>query len=136
MKKRKYILFRIIAIALVMSFFMAEPAAVYAKTSEELESEQKKLEEEEKKLEKQKKDLEKQKTDSQNKLNNANSQIGTISEAQGETQEAIELAGYKPLTNDSPRDSIIMTGLIFHKPISAINDDLYYIDPSLNLYLL
>lgn len=53
-----------------------------------------------------------------------------------ETQEAIELAGYKPLTNDSPRDSIIMTGLIFHKPISAINDDLYYIDPSLNLYLL
>ena len=90
MKKRKHILFRTIAIALVMSFFMAEPAAVYAKTSEELESEQKKLEEEEKKLEKQKKDLEKQKTDSQNKLNNANSQIGTISEAQGETQEAID----------------------------------------------
>ncbi|WP_026489733.1 C40 family peptidase [Butyrivibrio sp. XBB1001] len=90
MKKRKHILFRIIAIALVMSFFMAEPAAVYAKTSEELEADQKKLEEEEKKLEKQKKDLEKQKTDSQNKLNNANSQIGTISEAQGETQEAID----------------------------------------------
>lgn len=90
MKKRKHILFRTIAIALVMSFFMAEPAAVYAKTSEELEADQKKLEEEEKKLEKQKKDLEKQKTDSQNKLNNANSQIGTISEAQGETQEAID----------------------------------------------
>ena len=63
MKKRKHILFRTIAIALVMSFFMAEPAAVYAKTSEELEADQKKLEEEEKKLEKQKKDLEKQKTD-------------------------------------------------------------------------
>ena len=53
-----------------------------------------------------------------------------------ETQQAIELAGYKPLVDDNPRDSIIKTGLIFHKPISAINDDLYYIDPSLNLYLL
>lgn len=90
MKKRKHILFKIIAIALVMSFFMAEPMSVYAKTSEELEADQKKLEEEEKALEKQKKDLEKQKNDSQNKLNNANDQIGSISEAQGETQEAID----------------------------------------------
>lgn len=90
MKKRKKILFRIIAITLVLFFGLVEPVNSFAKTAEELEQDQKKLEEEEKALEKQKKDLEKQKTDSQNKLNNANSQIGSISEAQGETQEAID----------------------------------------------
>ena len=90
MEKRKHILFRIIAIALAMSFLTAEPLAVYAKTSEELEQDQKKLEEEEKKLEKQKKDLEKQTKDSQNKLNNANDKIGDYSEAKDDTQEAID----------------------------------------------
>ena len=90
MKKRKNILFKIIALALVMSFSIAEPVAVYAKTSEELEQDQKKLEQEEKALEKQKKDLEKQSKDSQNKLNNANSKIGDYSEAKEDTQEAID----------------------------------------------
>lgn len=90
MKKRKNILFKIIALALVMSFSMAEPVAVYAKTSEELEQDQKKLEQEEKALEKQKKDLEKQSKDSQNKLNSANSKIGDYSEAKEDTQEAID----------------------------------------------
>ncbi len=90
MKKRKIILFKIIALALVMSFSIAEPVAVYAKTSEELEQDQKKLEQEEKALEKQKKDLEKQSKDSQNKLNSANSKIGDYSEAKDDTQEAID----------------------------------------------
>ena len=90
MKKRKKILFKIIALALVMSFSIAEPVAVYAKTSEELEQDQKKLEQEEKALEKQKKDLEKQSKDSQNKLNSANSKIGDYSEAKEDTQEAID----------------------------------------------
>jgi cell wall-associated NlpC family hydrolase len=90
MKKRKNILFRIIAIALAMSFFAAEPLTVYATTSEELEQNQKKLEEEEKNLEKQKKDLEKQTKDSQNKLNNANDKIDDYSEAKDDTQEAID----------------------------------------------
>lgn len=90
MKKRKIILFKIIALALVMSFSIAEPVAVYAKTSEELEQDQKKLEQEEKALEKQKKDLEKQSKDSQNKLNSANSKIGDYSEAKEDTQEAID----------------------------------------------
>lgn len=90
MKKRNKILFKIIALALVMSFSIAEPVAVYAKTSEELEQDQKKLEQEEKALEKQKKDLEKQSKDSQNKLNSANSKIGDYSEAKEDTQEAID----------------------------------------------
>ncbi len=90
MKKRKIILFKIIALALVMSFSIAEPVTVYAKTSEELEQDQKKLEQEEKALEKQKKDLEKQSKDSQNKLNSANSKIGDYSEAKQDTQEAID----------------------------------------------
>ena len=90
MEKRKHILFNIIAIALAVSFVMAEPLTAYATTSEELEQNQKKLEQEEKALENQKKDLEKQTKDSQNKLNNANDQIGDISEAQSETQEAID----------------------------------------------
>ena len=90
MKKRKNILFRIIAIALAMSFFVAEPLTVYATTSEELEQNQKKLEEEEKNLEKQKKDLEKQTKDSQNKLNSANDKIDDYSEAKDDTQEAID----------------------------------------------
>ena len=90
MKKRKKILFKIIALALVMSFSIAEPVAVNAKTSEELEQDQKKLEQEEKALEKQKKDLEKQSKDSQNKLNSANSKIGDYSEAKEDTQEAID----------------------------------------------
>ncbi len=90
MKKRKKILFKIIALALVMSFSIVEPVAVYAKTSEELEQDQKKLEQEEKALEKQKKDLEKQSKDSQNKLNSANSKIGDYSEAKEDTQEAID----------------------------------------------
>ena len=90
MKKRKIFLFRIMALTLVFFFALVEPVSSFAKTSEELEQDQKKLEEEEKALEKQKKELEKQKTDSQKKLNNANDQIGTYSEAQGETQEAID----------------------------------------------
>ena len=89
-KKRKPILFRIITIALVMSFALSEPISVYATTSEELENNQKKLEQEEKALEKQKKDLEKQSKDSQNKLNNANDQINDASEGMDETQEAID----------------------------------------------
>ncbi|WP_029231236.1 C40 family peptidase [Butyrivibrio sp. VCB2006] len=88
MKKRK--LHILCAVLLVFLFVMAEPATVYATTSEELEQNQKKLEQEEKALEKQKKDLEKQSKDSQNKLNNANSQIGDYSEAKEDTQEAID----------------------------------------------
>ncbi|MBR4667695.1 MAG: C40 family peptidase [Butyrivibrio sp.] len=90
MKKRKHIFFRTLAIALTMSFFTAEPLAVYAKTSEELTQDQKKLEEEEKALEKEKKSLEKQNNDSKNKLENANNQISDTTEALGETQEAID----------------------------------------------
>lgn len=90
MKKRKIFLFRIMALTLVFFFALVEPVSSFAKTSEELEQDQKKLEEEEKALEKQKKELEKQKTASQNKLDNANDQIGSYSEAQGETQEAID----------------------------------------------
>ncbi len=90
MKKRKHILSRIIAIALTMSFFAAEPLAVYAKTAEELSQDQKKLEEEEKALEKQKKSLENQNKDSKNKLENANNEITDTAEALGETQEAID----------------------------------------------
>ena len=90
MKRGKNVLFRIIAIALAMSFSMAEPLTVYATTSEELEQNQKKLEEEEKALEKKKKSLENQNKDSQNKLDNANDQINDASEGMDETQEAID----------------------------------------------
>ena len=48
MKKRKNILFRIIAIALVISFSLFEPLTAFATTSEELKENQKKLEQEEK----------------------------------------------------------------------------------------
>ncbi len=89
-KKRKQILFRIIAIALVMSFTLATPLTATATTSEELENNQKKLEQEEKALEKQKKSLENQSKDSQNKLSNANEQISDASEGMDETQEAID----------------------------------------------
>lgn len=53
-----------------------------------------------------------------------------------ETQKAILLSGYKPLIKDNPRDSILISGLVFHKPISEINNEMYYLDPSLNLFLL
>ncbi|MBR3646520.1 MAG: hypothetical protein IKN54_08870 [Lachnospiraceae bacterium] len=53
-----------------------------------------------------------------------------------ETQKAIALSGYKPLNKDDPRDSILISGLIFHKSISEINNEMYYLDPSKNLFLL
>ena len=90
MKKRKNILFKIIAIALVISFALFEPLTVYATSSEELKENQKKLEQEEKELEKQKKEAENQKKDSQNKLNEAQGRIGDAAEGLDETQEAID----------------------------------------------
>ena len=89
-KKRKSILFKIIAIALVISFSLFEPISVYATTSEELKENQKKLEQEEKELEKQKKEAENQKKDTQNKLNEAQGRVGDAAEGLDETQEAID----------------------------------------------
>ena len=48
-----------------------------------------------------------------------------------ETQNAIELAGYKRLDESNKRDEILIRGITYMKPISALNDLLYEIGDTL-----
>jgi hypothetical protein len=48
-----------------------------------------------------------------------------------ETQKAIELAGYKCLSEDNKRDEILIHGITYMKPISKLNELLYDIGDTL-----
>jgi len=48
-----------------------------------------------------------------------------------ETQKAIELAGFTPLDDNNPRDSVLIRALLYMKSINDINNELYSLNQSL-----